>query len=335
MKKIVMISLIFISGCSYFSKKSQPQFSGSMTLYYDAVFGKSENYSSSEAKKQICQRAALSLFKLMAKKDLNDSFYDDIKSKCPLYIYNIKEKDKKESKDNYKVSFKFDVNLYDIYSDLGDNGNFNKIKPKFLFFVSNEVYDFVVRSGMKSNGFDISFKKYGDDYSPDMFSYIIYSTFSASNISSSVSNVFFSSASVSIFSIAENKKIVSFSSSATSTLSQNDSYIRLFNDILSNMDAKKNLFDIKYYEIRFYNITRIAQIENITKILSSGKYKFYIESFNSDYLAVKIVPQSLEPLEQIASNIIRQISDISIESINDENRVLSLSFTESGLKIIS
>ncbi|MBP7796575.1 MAG: hypothetical protein KA059_07370 [Elusimicrobiales bacterium] len=334
MKKIIMISLVFISGCSYFSKKTQPQFSDSITLYYDAVFDKDTNFSG-EAKSQICQQASLSLFKLMAKKELNASFYDDIKSRCSLYIYNIKEKDKKESKDNYNVSFKFDVNLYDIYNELGDNGNFNKMKPKFLFFVNSEAYDYFVRSSIKFNGFDISFKKYGDDYQSDMFDYIIYSTISASNISSSVSNVFFSSASLSIFSIAENKKIVSFSSSATSTLSQNDSYIRLFNDIFSNMDAKKNLFDIKYYEIRFYNITRIAQIENITKILSSGKYKFYIDSFNSDYLAVKIVPQSLEPLEQIASNIIRQISDISIESINDENRVLSLSFTESGLKIIS
>ncbi len=329
MKKIFFCSILFISGCSYMSKKSD-SFSD-IKFDYETVVKKGEIRSDLHIKKACSDTYAL-LIDLLSNKDSSKFFLEDKDGKCFYYINSFKPKVLKKTKDADTVSYKFIINSEKLISELKEKQAFSKALPDILFLADKDIYEF--KDSLKLDFANLDFKIKGETYDSSKYDFILDSYLINSEIKTAVSSVYFSSFTANIINSYTGAQLAEFKTSAISQLSFEDAVKKLAEDLNSKLYQKKDVFNIKHYTFKIYGYQKYSYLSGIVSVLKQNNLKFSVDSLNSEFLSIKIYKKDSRTLQELVSLFLKDVKNLSIDSIDEENNSALFYFSNTGLNIL-
>lgn len=329
MKKIIFCSILFISGCSYMSKKDD-SFSD-IKFDYEKIVKKGEFRSDLHIKK-VCSDTYSLLIDLLSNKDNSKFFLDDKDDKCFYYLNSFKSKVLKKAKDADTVSYRFIINSQKLISELKEKQSLAKALPDILFLADKEIYE--LKDSLKFDFANFEFKLKGEYYDSSKYDFILDSSLIDSEIKTAVSSLYFSSFTVNIVNSYTGAQLAEVKTSAVSQLSFKDATKKLVEDLNTKLYEKKDIFNIKHYTFKIYGYQKYSYLSNLVSVLKQNNLKFSIDSLNSEFLSIKIYKKDSRTLQELVSLFLKDVKNLSIDSLDEENNSALFYFVNTGLNIL-
>ncbi|MEF3280889.1 MAG: hypothetical protein K6357_08010 [Elusimicrobiota bacterium] len=328
MKKWIILSMFGIVGCSYLSKKSSDPFSQKISFTYDISIKADADYQN-EAVKKICESSISSFISLLADEDYSGRLNNDLVERCLLYLEGIKIKDRIIKNGVYKARYKFDFDIKQFINDIKAYGFLKSPSSRVVVYLDDEIYK--MARPYKTDGINIVYKKTGE-YEIKGYDYFVKASVNTSKINSSASDVFLSTMNV-VINTKNGQEVLGFTASGVSGISLKDSYEKLISDLQNKLVNNKNTFEIKYIDLKIYNIKKLSYVNSLVNFLKSQDLNFYLFDINDKYMIVKVSKNGKQFIHQFVSDMIRHIPDISVINMDEENNLIELEFVNSRLNI--
>jgi len=319
-----ILFLILASGCVYNFKKEKNAI-GVYEIKYEYLTKKADNSYFNKA----CVDSLELISSLFANKDYE--FKSSEAGNCVYYLDNFKTKTKSKSNKEYYNLYRLNFNIEKIISDIKLKGILKPEKPRALFIVGPEYYNYF--SKLNLDNLIMIFKNKDDVYDDNNYDFIINSEVYNSKIDSSVSSLYLSSFTASVYNI-HSKKHFEIKANSVSQVSLDDSMNNIIKEIGSKMENVKDKFELSYYKIKIYKANNYNDLKSFIKLMNDNNLDFYVESIDDDLIILKVKENKDISLEEISSVLVKSINNISIESIDNENKIITLSFVKNSLNII-
>lgn len=305
MKSLLLVMLMFLSSCSFFSfKKEISNYSNNFKIYHYSKNDLTNQQACLEIKERV-----LNIF-FQYKQHLNN--YDE---ECPLYI-DIKSK--KEIGNSFRYTSYIDFDNF--VKELEKNYK-NEKDPIFLnLYAEDEI---------KKNFFDLNKNRFVflQDY-PDDFVYgFIKVNLTESKIETSIGEIY--SIKMESLVFKGNKQIETINTVGYGQ--RQDAILSAIKELILKLENISDKLKPDYLSIEFSNIKSTDDFLKIYNFLSKRFIYFDVLEIKKNALTIKVPLK--KSIEEISSQILSMIEKTAVEKIEPENKkiFITLNYSDVGV----
>lgn len=317
LKYIVVLSLFFLSSCSYLHKK-ETLFEDNLKL--DVSLNTEIGVDNNTAENKLYLKIN-DVFNRLFISWIDYTNVSDYRINITPAVKKVKLRKVLKTSEGKLYNYKVYLDLRTIAEYFKKHG-FSEYKRKVLIHLNESRY---IDELEKEYMLDKYYILVSTDYSSD-FDYTADIKITTDAVITDYKKVFYSRITGEMVDNLSSKKITDIKIIGVSDSSLDEAVSKSFDIFADSVDSYFSGIREKFLTIKFSNINSLSDIEKLTELFSKMKLNYYVSSFNEDELEIKVRTGDKFNLQEFISNMLRyDIIKISVNTLIENKNFVEFS----------